>query len=299
MLGPAIVLGLLIQGFALTLVFWRLGREWLKHIGAVFILMAVLYHGANEIILWLIPDVDPYRRLFDVRSVGPFMLWVSVAILLCTVTYLAVLGRRKTPPLLRDLDAEKARAVRFFDWRLMLILAAPLMAIIIAGQTLAPNGGLQGQGVGATVGLSQLYFLLAVVLAGFGIVVRLGSGWLLPMLAVQSVLFAATGGRFGILFGAAMLLYALGRYRVRLRRRQVIVGAGLAAMLLLVVTSARASQGHLATTSGDSQRYQYLVSGLSQIGSLAAWNQVLADLGYRFDGNSYGAMELQALDNGV
>jgi hypothetical protein len=295
----AIVLGLLLQGSALLVLFWRLGHDWFTHIGAIFILLAVLYHGANEIILAVFPGYDPYRLLVDPTYVSQFVLWVSVAICLFTLAYLTALGRKPTPIPRDHLEHERARSARFFDWRIMLIAAAPLMAVTLGGTGALPNGNLQGQGASAIAGLSDQYFLLALVLVSFGIVTRFGRRWLVPVLLVQSVLVAAIAARAVIFFATALLLYALARVGLRLKRRQLAIAAGSAVLLTLLITSARASEGRLATTSGESLRLQFLLAGIGQIGSPAAWHQVFADLGYRFDGNSFGAMELEALDRGV
>jgi hypothetical protein len=295
----AIVLGLLLQGSALILLFRRLRRDWVRHIGAVFILLAVLYHGANEIILGLFPGYDPYRPLVDPTTyVGMFVLWVSVAILMFTVAYLAALGHKPAPIPQADIDRQWARSARFFDWRIMLVAAVPLMVVSLGGQTSTALINAPQQGVAATVGLANQYFLLALVLASFGIVTRFGRRWIIPVVMVQSLLVAAIAQRAVILFAAALLLYAMSRVGIRLKRRQLAFFAGIAVILTLAITSARASEGRLATTSGDSLRFGFLVAGLGQIGSPIAWHQVAADLGYRFDGNSFGALELEALDRG-
>jgi hypothetical protein len=277
------------------LLFRRLGRDWFRHIGAVFILLAVLYHGVNEIILGLVPGYDPYRRLFEPMYLGLFVLWISVAILLFTLAYLIALGRKPAPVPQHDTDREWARSVRFFDWRIMLIAAAPLMAFSLGGQAVPTTG----QSASVSIGLSDQYFLLALVLASFGIVTRFGRRWLVPVVMVQSLLVAAIAQRAVILVAAVLLLYALARVGIRLTRRQLVICAGAAVMLTLVITAARASEGRLGTAAVAPVRFQFLLAGVGQIGSPAAWHQVLIDLGYRFDGNSFGAMELEALDRGV
>ncbi len=296
----AMVLGLLLQGSALVLLFWRLRRDWVTHIGAVFIVLAVLYHGVNEIILGLFSGYDPYRPLVEPKTyVGLFVLWISVAILLFTIAYLAALGRKPTPIPRGDTERQLAQSVRFFDWRIMIVAAIPLMAVSLGGQVSSALISAPQSGSTAAVGLANQYFLLALVLASFGIVTRFGRRWLVPILIVQSLLVSAIAQRAVILFAAALLLYALARVGTRLKRRQLTFFAGVAVILTLVITSARASEGRLATTSGDSLRLQFLVAGLGQIGSPAAWHQVAIDLGYRFDGNSFGALELEALDRGL
>ena len=80
----AIALGLAIQSVALMILFKRLGRRVLTHAGAMFIVLATVYHGLNEVLLWIVPGQDFYRFLVLQRDVDSFVLWVSVAILLLT-----------------------------------------------------------------------------------------------------------------------------------------------------------------------------------------------------------------------
>jgi hypothetical protein len=49
--STAVILGLALQAICLVAVRIRLGRRWLAHIGALFILVAVMYHWVGEI-LW-------------------------------------------------------------------------------------------------------------------------------------------------------------------------------------------------------------------------------------------------------
>jgi hypothetical protein len=45
MMAPFVIVGLILQALALTRMFRRLGRRWLVHAGAVFIVLATVYHG--------------------------------------------------------------------------------------------------------------------------------------------------------------------------------------------------------------------------------------------------------------
>jgi hypothetical protein len=189
---------------------------------------------------------------------------------------------------------------RFFDWKIMLLAAAPLIFLTLGGQGYLSNiDNLPNQNAGVGVGLSNQYLIIALVLASFGIVTRFGRRALLPVVLAQSALMAAVGERAGIVITTVLLLYALGRFGVHMRRTQVIAGALVAVFLTLVITSARAAEGRFVATSADSLRFGFLVAGVVNIGSPSAMRQLSADLGYRFDGNSFGSMELQALDRGA
>ncbi len=296
-----ILSGLAIQLVALILLFRRLGHTWFTHIGAVFITLAMAYHGLNEILLWCFPDRDVYRLLVSTAYVSQFVLWISVAILLLTLAYLASLGRSPETPSRAETDEQLARIRRVFDWRLMLIVATPLIVLTVAGQYYA-TGATTGSGVAQPLdfgaGLALQFLLLAIMFATFGLICRFGIRWLLPALSVQSTILALLGERLQILVTAALLLYALARVGISIKRWQLGLGLAVLVLVAVVLTSARAAEGRILTTAGTSLRFDFLAAGVVNIGSSNTRDLVAADLGYRLDGNSFGAMELQALDNG-
>jgi hypothetical protein len=292
-----VVLGLVIQIVALGLLFAKLGRTWFRHLGAIFILMAVLYHGVGEILIALFPSENPYRPLFDPKYVGQFVLLVSMAILVLTIAYVWAIGKRPGPVPPADTPGA-ALTKRIFDYRLMLLVTVPLLILTLGGQGYGSNGGLNGgAGIGTTLGLTQQFFILGIVLSGFGFVMRFGRRWIFPVLVAQSLTLAVTGQRFPILIGAVMLIYALSLLGMKFERRLVF---GLVVLVLLawVITASRAAEGRYATTSAASVRLTFLTTGLSNLFTSSTGQGLAFTLGYRLDGNSYGAMSLEALDNG-
>ena len=291
--------GLVLQGWALVALFRHLGRSVFVHIGAIFIVMATLFHGLNEILVWLFPGQDPYRLLVSTEYVGVFMLWVSLAILLLTLAYIGTVGRPLKPRPQTELDSERARIKRVFDWRLMLVVALPLEILTIAGNGyLVKPSTLATQGLYAAGGLSSQYLLIALVMASLGIVIRFGQRWILLVLSAQSLAVALVGQRWEILVIGGLLLYALARMGMPIQLRQMSLGVITFALVALVITAARPAAGHISTTAGGSLRLDYLASGLANLGSTTTWDQITFDLGHRLDGNSFGAMELQSLNQG-
>jgi hypothetical protein len=64
------------------------------------------------------------------------------------------------------------------------------------------------------------------------------------------------------------------------------------------ITAARGAEGRYATTSGTGLRLTFLTTGVRSLFSPSTGQELYYTLGYRLDGNSYGAMSLQALDSG-
>src|SRR5664280_1984612 len=121
--------------------------------------------------------------------------------------------------------------------------------------------------------------------------------WILPVLVTQSLILALAGQRFPILLGAVMLIYALSRLGIKFERRMV-VGLVLLVLLAWVITASRAAEGRYSGASGASVRLTFLTTGFSHLFTSSTGQAIAFTLGYRLDGNSYGAMSLEALDNG-
>lgn len=288
------LLGILIQFCALLLLFAKLGKSWRHNIGAIFIVVAVAYHGLGEILIALSPGYDPYRPLVNPNDVSQFVLLISVAILLFTIAYASVVGKRWEPPA-DELGA--ALTVRFFDWKLMAVVTLPLLLLTLGGQGYGSNGAGVGA-VSATLGLTQQFFILAIVLTGFGIVMRFGSKWAVWAIVLQSVALALVGERLAIAIGAIMLVYLLSQFGVRLRRLTAIMGLVVLLLFGLAITAARGAEGRFGTTATSSVRLTFVTTGLKNLFASTTRQELAFTIGYRLDGNSYGGMEQEALQGG-
>jgi hypothetical protein len=293
-----LIAGLVIQTASLCLLLLVVRRQWLTYVGAVFLTLAILYHGLNEILLWIFPDRDPYRHLISSGYLNQFVLLVSIAIAVATVSYTVTLQLRPPRTSLTGHAGWGASSIgQLFDWRLMIALLTPLLGLtLMGGYYVAPTVGVHPLQIGN--GLALQYLLITVVVASFAVIVRFGSRLLLPVLLLQSAAIAIAGQRLEILVAAVMLLYALSRTGVPTSLRQLSLGVGAALLIGLVLTSARAAEGRISTTAGGVSRISFLIAGIANIGSEGTRTQVASDLGYRLDGNSFGALELQALDKG-
>lgn len=81
-------------------------------------------------------------------------------------------------------------------------------------------------------------------------------------------------------------------------RRQIVVGVFIVLAIGLVITSAQATEGRFSASSTGSLRFQTLSAGFTHLGCRATRILLADDLGYRADGNTFGALELQALSAG-
>jgi len=165
------------------------------------------------------------------------------------------------------------------------------------GALLVSTNGVQHLAFAA--GVSMQFLLPAIVFTSLGVVTRFGTRWYLPVLLVQSALLVGlTAERLAVLVAAGMLLYALAQLNIFLKSSQLALLVAAFVGVGLVLTAARAAEGRIATTSGADLRIAFLAKGIANVGSSATRDAVAADLGYRLDGNSFGALELQSLASG-
>lgn len=128
-MSASVVEGLGLQLVALLLMLEVVRSRWFMHIGAIFLTMAVLYHGVSELLVLAFPNQD-YDRIFVSQPfLDHWVLLVSVALFLFSAGYW--LRYRARPP--------KAHRFRKIDepipWHVVLIACLPayLFSAVLAG----------------------------------------------------------------------------------------------------------------------------------------------------------------------
>jgi hypothetical protein len=127
---------------------------------------------------------------------------------------------------------------------------------------------------------------------------RFGQRWTIWVLVAQSLILALLGERLIIVSGAVMLIYALSRMGMKLDRRHAVIGLVLLGLFAWSITAARGAEGRYSETSTASVRLTFLTTGLTNLFASSTGHEIAYTLGFRLDGNSYGAMSLEALANG-
>ena len=297
-----IAIGLVLQALAVGLIAYRLRGNWLVHVGGIFVATAVVYHGINELLLWTFPGHAEYRPIVSPEYLDQFVLWIGLSIGIFAVAYLLSLRTRVGAAPSGVTDDARVGAGRWLDWRLLLVVTTPLIVLSFAGRgygrgTVLPSAATTQPNL--ATGLTQQFLLTMLVLSSFAMVSRFGRKWLLLVLVAQSLLAAALGERLEILVAAGVLLYLLARVGIRIGRRQLIYGTIALGMASLILTSTRAAEGRFSNSAGGFLRLDHLIAGVRNIGSPQTRNLLVSDLGYRLDGNTFGALELQALRHGA
>ena len=294
------LIGLVVQAVAVSILFWRLGRAWLRHVGVVFILAAVVYTGVGEILVEAFPGQSQYRALLvgQTRYVGQYTLLASITILALTVTYLVVLGHDTRTAI--GHRGELLAARRILDWRLLGLFS--VFAVLLTVRGVGYSAILTAAGtISTTSGIVLQFILVAVPLAAFSLVAILGRRWLAPALIVVILAIAVTGERGPIVFASLAFLYACARFGIRFSRPAVIIGVIAFVLVGLVITSARANSGRTAFAAGGgaAAKIGAVSAGITGITDNATFSQLKHDFGYRLDGNSWGALVMESYAAGL
>lgn len=293
---------LLIQVGAVVLVFAVLRRRAFSHVGMWFLLVAVAYHGLTEVFQYFVGANAAYRH-FGSDQAQAFVPYVSLALFLYAIVYLAVLARRPVFSEARAEPGDTAQLLRVLDWRALGLLVVPLLLLTVQGQgwtVETGSTGTAGTGYWAT-GLTQQFLGLGIVLLAFVVLVRnegRHAGW---VFVAQTVAVTLLGERFLIIVASVMLLYAMRWYGFRFTRRQIIGGCAVLFGALLMISSVRAHQGRGVFHRGEnvSVRASALWGGLVGLPSADTRKQVITDYLNRFDGNAFPGLLLSQQQQGI
>src|SRR5205823_7579954 len=136
-------------GIAVFILYVSLRRNIFRHVGAIFILIAVIYHGASEIVTAVDPAGNSFRATLGNSFAADLQQWiglVSAAILLSTCTYVLILGRRNRRNTTATDAGDLGRTLGFFDWRIVALIVTPLYlySILVQANLTAGSGSTAG-----------------------------------------------------------------------------------------------------------------------------------------------------------
>ncbi|TDC01600.1 hypothetical protein E1091_02510 [Micromonospora fluostatini] len=265
------------------------------------LLVAVVFHGATEVMQWLWPGRNFFRAYLDQAAVDAWTLLVSVAIAAYGAAYGALVGwtgrRGPAGPVDRDAGLHRLRM------RWLLVLVVPLLAATWQGrgalQPLAPArvDEVIPEREGILVDLAGQFLVPLVALAGAVVVIRHGMRWLLPVLLVESLALVVAGTRAMIVFAGVLTVVGAAMHGVRPSRRQIamIVVVMTAATALISSTRAVAVREVFHAGEGSGGRLTALVEGAGRMHTGEGREAILDDVVYRFDGNTFAAIVYQGL----
>lgn len=272
----------------------RLRHQVWRHVGALFIMMAILYHGVGEIVNRLgVPGVE--RVGLTTAQLDRWQLFVGPAILLFTVAYLAVLGRAARLPLREEGVGHTAA---FFSWKLLAVIAAPMYIYVLSGHGGSPQGGAQLGASHTEAGLAAQFLLVAMVITSYSFVIKQGPKRLIPTLLLQSALLLLLGERLRVVAGAVMLLVALSMSGQRFNKRHIGTMAAVVLTAGVVLSASRVTVGRQAygASSGTATRAKAAISGI--LHPSRVFTNLDQQYFNRLDGNDFAAFTLAGMSQG-
>jgi hypothetical protein len=292
----SVITGLVIQAVAIWLMHVGIRGRWISHIGAIFLASAVAYHGITEIVQWLLPGQNGYRRFIDSGQLDDWVLLVSIALLLYSAAYVFFIRRAKPSSAHQYFAGIKPR------WLMTII--APLVVLTAAGSAATayqPQGTVKTGSTYVVGGIAEQFLVLIVGVAGAAFVAQRGVRYLLPTLLAECALLSLGGDRRSIVFGAVITLYGLTLAGVRLPRKKLLVGVACAVLLVLAVSASRevVGRGQFGEGQGVTDRGNALLAGAASLGSAEGWKGVRDETVYRLDGNTFGTLIDTSLQDAV
>jgi hypothetical protein len=291
-----LAVALLVQAAGAALLRLRLGKTWLRRPVTLLFLASVIDQAVSPVLL-AIPQVgqwDTFRQGVPRAFTDEADLILSAAMLALVVGYLLTRPERAVMQVTGD---SLMRARRALDWRWLAAASAPLAVLTYAGRGYN-DGTVAGARTGVGTDLAVAFFLLLVVLAAFGFILRHGSRWLLPVLAVQSLVLAAAGERTPVLADAVTLLVLLAVSGIRVRPAQITAIAVLTVVAGVAITGSRVTNGRQVyyEDSGAEQRVAALQHGISALGGATGGGPgLVAQFATRMDAPDFAGAILQGM----
>ncbi|MEV0155923.1 hypothetical protein AB0H57_19565 [Micromonospora sp. NPDC050686] len=300
----SVLAGIILQGVAVWFTHRAINGQWLTRVGGLLLLMAVLFHGVTEIVQWIWPGRNGYRQIVGQDAIDSWTLTVSVAILLYALVYGGIcLHRLPKGQRAREADGTSSY-IEGLRLRWLLLLAVLLGGVTVSGFGLAAPT-LYGQAPSSegdylVSGLVSQFLVTVAGLVGAVALVRYGRRWALPLLLIQGGCLIVAGSRSTMLVSAVLSLYGAALAGVRLPRRQLVGAALLVAFLAISLSAARGAVGRDAfLPDRGAARVEGLVDGVLALSSRQSQEAILEDSVYRFDGNTFGALVHDRLQDGV
>ena len=224
-----------------------------------------------------------YRTMVSQDEINTWMLVISPAILLFSVTYFISVR----PLTVREMEQQDTTPMKFVDWRLGILIVVGLqtgLVVLQVGDALSYWGGL----ITAMLPLFSILVYLEFLQQTRG-------RYLIPVLLIQAGFGALSGARSAVVFTLFSLLAVLARYGVRINWRALIPLAVAGAIVAFSISAMRAEVGRFvfATQTGE-ERVQSLFVGFRSLFIDGISPSMAEDFVYRFDGNAFPGMVASA-----
>ena len=281
-----LIIGLLLQTIAVVLVMFRVRHRRLAYTGLLFVCISVIYSGFTELLQIAYPGMNVYRMMVNQYMVDRWLLVVSSAILIFAMTY-----SYRVRPLREKHEMLSGATFGFVDWRWgigVVILLNLTLAGIFGDVDLGYWGGLSEMLPGFT-NLILLDFILE----------KKGK-YILPLFLYQSGIGMLSGSRSAVLFSLITLLCVFIRYGVSIRWRSLILSGITVLILAVSISGMRSVVGrYVFADQTNMQRLESLWAGAGVVLRYGMPTEIMQDIVYRFDGNSFGGLIVAGYEAGI
>ena len=294
----SLLLSLLLQAGSILAVRLVVKGDWWRHPFTYLLFTAFAYTVLSDSLLRIpsLADTSPGRSLIAPEYFDRSLVVQSLAMASMTFGYL--LAYSPTNPQDSSVTITQNR-VRL-DWRVLLGLSLFLIAVS-ATRYIGSDGVYTASSDGLLTGLVPLFLIPTTVFASLALILRFGNRWIPLVVLGQSALLAVSNQRTAILVALVALIVILLQLGVKVTRRQVIVAAGVFAIMFVALTGVRATEGREAFDTNPSAiaRISSVFGNVGAFDSLSdESSSAVATLTRRLDSNEFGAAVEQAFAEG-
>jgi hypothetical protein len=282
-----VILGLFIQAISLVMILRQTGRNWIAHTGVLFVVLSVVYHGLSEIVQFVVPGENSFRWLLLRDALEIWVLIVSVAIFLFSFSYTRKLKQLSSQSTGKTIPSYTPGIIK---WHLILALTIPAYLIKVSGLSEDQLGYWMA-------GLSNQFVLTSIIMASFTLLAKIGTTYIVPVILIQGLMVGLIGSRSTVGLTTFAVLSLLGRYRISVSLRKIVISLLIVCLLITAISAARYSVGRESFVFGDfHERAAALKSGFEALITAEPLDEAILDLlAYRLDGNSFGALVYQQM----
>jgi hypothetical protein len=282
-----VILGLFIQAASLVMILRQTGRRWIAHTGVLFVVLSVVYHGLSEIVQFVVPGENPFRWLLLRDALETWVLIVSVAIFLFSFSYTRKLKQLSSQSTGKMISSSTPGIIK---WQLILALTIPAYLIRVSGLSEDQLGYWMA-------GLSNQFVLTGIIITSFTLLAKIGTAYIVPVILIQGLMVGLIGSRSTVGLTTFAVLSLLGRYRIPVSLRKIVISLLIVCLLITAISAARYSVGRESFVSSDfHERAAALKSGFEALITAKPLDEAILELlAYRLDGNSFGALVYQQL----
>lgn len=285
------ITGLLIQSFTVVWMVKRSHRSLLNRCGIVFILVAFMYQGITEILQWLAPGMNRYRPYVTNEALGGWVLTVSIAMLCFSTSYMLTW---RSSPHQRYYHRDRLTKPQIMPHRIWLYPISLLAYLVAFSITQKQSVISSTSSVSSEYWIQGLALYTINILLPISIILLIVSGDsirdTIRWITIMALAVMLLGQRHAIVSYCISVLMGLTYNGVFIPKHKLALLVGISMVLMVTISSGRATVGREALGGNLSSRIDNYALGIKSLAQGSVVQGALGDFIYRFDANSYPSM---------